>query len=108
MDWSSVRNCEANICPKCSETLLEACITTTASTENTKLICSTCQSNLSNGKLLVCSKTKKMEFSVKPQCLKLTPLEERLISPPILFMQIRELPQRWTIIYSWQCCKCTS
>ena len=27
---SSVRKCEANIYPKCSETLLEACITTTA------------------------------------------------------------------------------
>ena len=66
----------SEIVPKCSETLLEACITTTASTKNTKLICSICRSNLSNGKLLVCSK-KKMEFSVKPQCLKLTPLEEK-------------------------------
>jgi len=34
-----------------------------------------------------------MEFAVKPQCLNLTPLEERLISPRIPFMQIRELPK---------------
>ena len=30
---------------------------------------------------------------MKPQCLNLTPLEERLISPGIPFMQIGELPR---------------
>ena len=30
---------------------------------------------------------------MKPQCLNLTPLEERLISPRIPFKQIRELPR---------------
>ena len=34
-----------------------------------------------------------MGFPVKPQCLNLTPLEERLFSPRIPFMQIRELPR---------------
>lgn len=34
-----------------------------------------------------------MGFPVKPQCLNLTPSEERLISPRILFTQIRELPR---------------
>ena len=72
---------------------LKACITSTTSIDNTKWICSTCHSNLSNGKLPVCSKANKMEFPVKPQCLNLTPLEERLISPRIPFMQIRELPR---------------
>ena len=33
---SSVRKCEANKYPKCSESLLEACKTTTASIDNTK------------------------------------------------------------------------
>ena len=33
-----------------------------------------------------------MQFPVNPDCLHLTPLEERLISPRIPFMQIRELP----------------
>ena len=39
------RTCEANKYPKSSETLLEACITTTANIDNTKWICSICQSN---------------------------------------------------------------
>ena len=56
-----------------------------------KWICSTCHSNLSNGKLPDCSKANKMGFPVKPQCLNLTPSEERLISPRIPFTQIREL-----------------
>ena len=30
---------------------------------------------------------------MKPQCLNLTPLEERLISPRIPFMLVRELPR---------------
>ena len=34
-----------------------------------------------------------MGFPVKPQCLNLTPLGERLISPRIPFKQIRELPR---------------
>ena len=84
----SVRKCQANKYPKCSETLLKACTTTTTSIHNTKWICSTCHSNLSSGKL-----PNKMGFPVKPQCLNLTPLEERLISPRIPFMQIRELPK---------------
>ena len=84
---SSVRKCQANKYPKCSETLLKACTTTTR-IDKTKWIRSTCHSNLSNGKLPY-----KMGFPVKPQCLKLTPLEVILISPRIQFMQIRELPR---------------
>ena len=34
-----------------------------------------------------------MNFPEKPELLNLTPLEERLISPRIPFMQIRELPR---------------
>ena len=77
---SSVRKCEANKYPKCSKTLLDACTITTASIDNMKYIWSTCQSNLTNGKLSVCSKVNKLGFPVKPQCLNLTPLKERLIS----------------------------
>ena len=69
---SSVRKCEANKYPKCSEPFFKACITSTTSIDNTKWICSTCHSNLSNGKLPVCSKANKMEFPVKLQCLNLT------------------------------------
>ena len=56
-----------------------------------KWIHSTCQSNLSNGKLPVCRANKK-GFCVKPQFSNLTPLEERLISLRIAFMQIPEVP----------------
>ena len=73
---SSVRKCEANKYPKCSKTLLKACITTTISIDNTKWICSTCHSNLSDGKLPDCPKANKMGLLVKPYCLNLTPLEE--------------------------------
>ena len=34
-----------------------------------------------------------MGFPVKPECLNLTPFEERLISPRIPFMEIHELPR---------------
>ena len=45
------------------------------------------------GKLPTCAKANKMTFPEKPDVLKdLTPLEERLISPRIPFMQVRELP----------------
>ena len=54
---------------KCSTTLPEACITTNAIIDNTKWICSTCQSNLSNEKLPVCSKANKMGLPMKQQCL---------------------------------------
>ena len=79
---SSVGKCEANKCPKCSKTVLKAC--TTSSIDNTKWICSTCHLNLSNGNLPDCSKANKMGFPVKPHCLYLTPVVERLISPRML------------------------
>ena len=41
----------------------------------------------------VCSRANKMGFSVKPQYLNLTTLEERLISSRIPFMQIHKLPR---------------
>ena len=78
---------------KCTKHLLDRCITGKTSVDNMEWVCSTCHSNLSDGKLPVCLKANKMTFPVKPECLNLTPLEERLISPHIPFMQIRELPR---------------
>ena len=50
-------------------------------------------SNLKVGKVPSCAKANKMTFPERPEVLKnLTPLEERLISPRIPFMQVRELP----------------
>ncbi len=54
----------------------------------------TCHSNLKAGKLPTCAQANKMTFPEKPDVLKdLTPLEERLISPRIPFIQVRELPR---------------
>ena len=91
---SSVSKCNSsNYSCKCSQSLLEECITGTKSVDDTEWICSTCHSNLTEGKLPACSKANKMQFPKKTECLNLTPLEERLISPRIPFMQIRELPR---------------
>ena len=90
---SSVRKCDANKYTKCTKHLLDSCITGKTSVDKTEWVCSTCHSNLSDGKLPVCSKANKMGFPVKPECLNLTCLEERLISPRIPFMQIHELPR---------------
>jgi len=56
------------------------CITGKASVDNTEWVSSTCHSNLSDEKLLVYFKANKMNFPVKPECLNITPLEERLKS----------------------------
>ena len=63
------------------------------SVNNTEWICNTCHLNIKQGKLPQCSKANGMGFPDKPSVLDLTPLEERLISPRIPFMQIRELPR---------------
>ncbi|CAH3031655.1 unnamed protein product [Pocillopora meandrina] len=89
---SSVTKCDANKYTKCTKNLLDACITGKTRVDKTEWVCSTCHSNLSDGKLPVCPKANKMGFPVKPECLNLTPLEERLISPRIPLMQICELP----------------
>ena len=75
--------------------LIDVCITGKASVDNTEWVSSTCHSNLSDGKLPVRFKANKMNFPVKPEFLNFTPLEERLKSLCIPFMQIIlcELPR---------------
>ena len=90
---SSVTKCDANKYTKCTKNLLNVCITRKTSVDNNEWISLTCHSNLRKGKLPVCSKATKMGFPVKPECLNLTPSEERLISPRIPFMHIREIPR---------------
>ena len=90
---SSAVKCNANTYKACSQDLVESCVTGIKSVENTEWICRTCDSNLRKGKLPSLSKANKMGFPKKPDLLDLTPLEERLISPRIPFMQIRELPR---------------
>ncbi len=91
---SSVTQCNAALYESCSREILNLCLTGLKSIDNTEWICSTCHSNLKAGKLPTCAKASKMTFPEKPDVLKdLTPLEERLISPRIPFMQVRELPR---------------
>ena len=72
--------------------ILHLCLTGVKSIGNSEWICGTCHSNVKTGKLPSCAKANKMAFPEKPHVLKdLTPLEERLISPRIRFIQIREL-----------------
>ena len=90
---SSVTQCNAVLYQSCSREILNLCLTGLKSVDNTEWICGTCNSNLKAGKLPTCAKANKMTFPEKPDVLKdLTPLEERLISPRIPFMQVRELP----------------
>ena len=90
---SSVVKCDANKYKACSQDVVNSCVTGLRSVDATEWICTTCDSNLRKGKLPSCSKANKMSFPKKPELLDLTPLEERLISPRIPFMQIRELPR---------------
>ena len=90
---SSVTECNASLYKSCSREILNLCLTGFKSIDDTEWICSTCHSNLKAGKLPSCAKVNKMTFPEKPDVLKdLTPLEERLLSPRIPFMQMRELP----------------
>ena len=67
---SSVTKCDANKYTKCTKNLLDVCITGKTSVDKTEWVCSTCHSNLSDGKLPVCSKANKTAFPVKPECLR--------------------------------------
>ena len=88
----SVVKCDANKYKTCSPDIVESCLTGFKSVNETEWICITCNSTLKKGRLPSCSKANKMGFPYKPDVLNLTSLEERLISPRIPFMQIRELP----------------
>lgn len=90
---SSVTKCNVNNYSKCPQNIVDSCITGVKSVDNTEWICCTCHSNLKDSKLPQCSKANGMSFPKKPVVLDLTPLEERLVSPRIPFMQIRELPR---------------
>ena len=85
--------CDAKKYKACSQDVVKSCLTGFKSVNATEWICLTCDSNLKKGKLPSCSKANKMAFPDKPDILNLTSLEERLISPRIPFMQIRELPR---------------
>ena len=60
---SSVSKCNSSkYSGKCSQSLLEECITCTKIVDKTEWICSTCHSNLTEGKLPACPKANKMQL----------------------------------------------
>ena len=89
---SSVKKCNALAYSKSHADIVNLCLTGYKSIDNQEWICFTCDNNIKNGKLPSFAKANKMNFAEKPEILYLTELEERLISPRIPFMQIRELP----------------
>ena len=70
------------------------CTTGTKSVQDTEWICRQCADSLKRNKIPPCSVGNGLRFPTVPEPLKdLTALEERLVSPRIPFMQLRELPR---------------
>ena len=89
----SAVKCDPNKYKACSPDIVESCLTGFKSVNDTEWICITCNSSLKKGRVPSCSKANEMGFPYKLDVLNLTSLEERLISPRIPFMQIRQLPR---------------
>jgi hypothetical protein len=68
-------------------------LTNTLSVENAEWICNTCYASVRENKTPKLSVLNGMAWPPKPNELQLYPLEERLVSLRIPFMQIRELPR---------------
>ena len=68
------------------------CSTNLKSDHDIEWICHTCMNSLKQNKIPRLSVANLMSFPEKPKELELHPLEERLVSLRIPFMQIRQLP----------------
>ena len=78
---SSVSKCNSSkYSGKCSQSLLEECITNAKIVDKTEWICFTCHSNLTDGKLPACPKANKMQLPErkKKPVFKLSSLKEGL------------------------------
>lgn len=69
------------------------CFTNQKSVDDTEWICHTCNASNKQHKIPRLSIANKMGFPERPKELELYPLEERLVSLRIPFMQIRQLPR---------------
>ncbi|KAJ8043496.1 hypothetical protein HOLleu_10604 [Holothuria leucospilota] len=72
--------------------LFRKCSTDLKSVEQLEWVCRTCITDIRKGQVLRISVANKVSFPNKQDVLNLYDLEERLLSPRIPFMQIRELP----------------
>ena len=76
------------------EKLLQVCVRSIKTVNNKEWICKQCKTYLMESKVPPCSIGNDFRFPAIPNELHgLTKLEERLISPRIPFMQIKELPR---------------
>lgn len=73
--------------------LMNVCLSNIKSVNNNEWICKTCLLAIQQGKIPACSTANNMKFPIIPEQLNITHLEERLISPRLAFMQLRELPR---------------
>lgn len=78
---------------KLDERIKNKYLTSTFSVENLEWVCNTCYSSLRENRTPKLSVLNGMTWPLKPIELDLFPLEERLVSLRIPFMQIRELPR---------------
>ena len=78
---------------KTTTTSIRRYLTELKSVEDREWICHTCMKALKHDKIPRLSLANRMGFPEKPKELDLYPLEERLISLRIPFMQIRQLPR---------------
>lgn len=73
--------------------LASVCLTDLKSMDNKEWVCKTCLLAVQQDKIPTCSLANDIKFPPIPEELKLTHLEERLISPRLAFMQLKELPR---------------
>ena len=73
--------------------MTNVCFSNIKSVDNNEWICKTCLQAIQQGQIPACCIANNMRFPAIPEELKLTHLEERLISPRLAFMQLRELPR---------------
>ena len=73
--------------------LISKFLSQTRSVGNVEWICQSCSDSASRGKTPKFWVNNGLKFPVQPEVLKLSNLEERLISPRLPFMQLREMPR---------------
>ena len=78
---------------KASSHLKDMVFTGKISAAGKEWVCHTCCNSIRMNKLPKCATANLMNFSVKPEELNLTQMEERLVSPRIPFMCLHQLPR---------------
>ena len=72
--------------------MFNKCIRGIKSADGYEYLCHTCHQTIKKGIVPKLSISNKLQFPQKPLILFLNNLEEKLVSPIIMFYQLRELP----------------